>query len=164
MKKALLIDPFSGASGDMLLAALVDAGYELELLRDKLLAIPALASVTIDCEKVERGMFAASRLLIGLPEDLIHRGLGDVREVIETAPSLDEAVKLRAIATFSRLAEAEARVHGVTVDEVHFHEVGALDAIVDVVGFHAAVEEMGIASFRYTSLVVGSGKTDSQHG
>lgn len=164
MKKALLIDPFSGASGDMLLAALVDAGYELELLRDKLLAIPALASVTIDCEKVERGMFAASRLLIRLPEDLIHRGLGDVREVIETAPSLDEAVKLRAIATFSRLAEAEARVHGVTVDEVHFHEVGALDAIVDVVGFHAAVEEMGIASFRYTSLVVGSGKTDSQHG
>jgi uncharacterized protein (TIGR00299 family) protein len=164
MKKALLIDPFSGASGDMMLGALVDAGYELELLRNKLRAIPALASVTIDCEKVERGMFAASRLLIRLPEERTHRGLGDVREIIETAPSLEEAVKLRAISTFSRLAEAEARVHGVTADDVHFHEVGALDAIVDVVGFHTAVADMGIASFRYTSLVVGSGKTDSQHG
>jgi uncharacterized protein (TIGR00299 family) protein len=162
--KALLIDPFNGASGDMLLGALVDAGYPLASLREKLLAIPALRGVTIDVEKVKRGMFAASRIAIGLPGEQRHRGLGDVREIIEKAPNLGDGVKARAVAAFTRLAEAEARVHGVTVDEVHFHEVGALDAIVDVVGFSAAVEELGIESLLYTRLVVGTGGTNSQHG
>lgn len=164
MTKTLLIDPFSGASGDMLLGALIDTGYPLSSLRDELLSIPVLAEVKIDVEKVTRGVFAASRMVIQLPDEHTHRGLGDVREIVETAPSLSDRVKSRAVGTFTRLAEAEARVHGMSVDDVHFHEVGALDAIVDVVGFYAAVEGLGIKTLRYTQLGLGSGKTNSQHG
>jgi uncharacterized protein (TIGR00299 family) protein len=164
MTKTLLIDPFSGASGDMLLAALIDAGCPLDRLRETLLGIPALGAVTVDTEGVERGAFAASRLMVGLPDDRTHRGLNQIREIVEGAPSLDERVRQRALEAFARLAGAEARVHGLTVDEVHFHEVGALDAIVDIVGFYAAVELLGIESLRYTRLVVGSGETVSLHG
>lgn len=164
MTKILLIDPFNGASGDMFLASLIDAGCPLDGLRETLLTIPALAGVTVDIERVERGVFAAARLVVGLPDDQTHRGLGQVREIIEAAPSLGERVKVRALDAFTRLANAEARVHGMTVDDVHFHEVGALDAIVDIVGFFAAVDLLGVESFRYTRLVVGSGETESLHG
>lgn len=146
------------------MAALVDAGCPLDRLRETLLAIPALSQVKIDTERVERGVFAASRLVVGLPDDRTHRGLGQVSEIIEGAPSLDGRIRERALDTFTRLAGAEARVHGMTVDEVHFHEVGALDAIVDIVGFYAAVQLLGIDSLRYTRLVLGSGETESLHG
>lgn len=164
MVKTLLIDPFSGASGDMLLASLVDAGCPLDRLRETVLAVPALAGVTVDVERVERGVFAAGRLVVDLPDDQTHRGLGQIREIIETAPSLGDRVRARALDAFSRLALAEAHVHGMNVDDVHFHEVGALDAIVDIVGFFVAVELLGIDSMRYTRLVVGSGETESLHG
>jgi uncharacterized protein (TIGR00299 family) protein len=165
MMKTLLIDPFHGASGDMLLAALVDAGCPLEEIRDQLLAIPALSHVTVEVERVKAGAFEAARMVIGLPAgDRAHRGLTAVSEIIQAAPELDEGVKTRAVKTFTRLAEAEARVHGVTVNDVHFHEVGALDAIVDVVGFFIAVETLGVEAQRYTRLVVGGGKTQSMHG
>jgi uncharacterized protein (TIGR00299 family) protein len=165
MTKTLLIDPFNGASGDMLLASLIDAGCPLDTVRDQLRAIPALEQVTIDVERVRRGAFEAARMVIGLPAgDPAHRGLAAVRGIIEAAPALGEDVKARAAETFTRLAEAEARVHGVTVDEIHFHEVGALDAIVDVVGFFVAVEALGIEAQRYTRLVLGGGKTGSEHG
>jgi uncharacterized protein (TIGR00299 family) protein len=164
MAKTLLIDPFDGASGDMLLASLIDAGCPLDTLREKLLAIPALTAVSVDVETVERGAFAARRMVIGLPQEHAHRGLADVREIIESAPALGDRVRTRAVETFTLLAEAEARVHGVGVDDVHFHEVGALDAIVDVVGFHAAADALGIEAFRYTRLVVGEGEAVSMHG
>ena len=164
MTKTLLIDPFSGASGDMLLASLVDAGCPLETLRDGLLAVPALDGVTIGVERVERGVFAASRMVIGLPEEHTHRGLSAVREIIESAPGLSAGVRERSIAAFTRLATVEARVHGMDVDEIHFHEVGALDAIVDVVGFYLAIEALGVEAMRYTRLVVGTGQTNSMHG
>jgi uncharacterized protein (TIGR00299 family) protein len=165
MTKTLLIDPFSGASGDMLLAALVDAGCPWETIRDRMLAIPALSRVTIGVDRVKRGAFEAAQMVIGLPDgDHPHRGLAAVREIVESAPELGEGVVARSLKTFEKLAEVEARVHGVTVDDVHFHEVGALDAIVDVVGFFVALETLGITAQRYTRLVVGGGKTGSMHG
>jgi len=164
MKKTLLIDPFSGASGDMLLAALIDAGCPLDGLCEKLLAVPALAGATIEVENVQRGPFAAARMVIGLPDDRTHRGLADVRKIVESAPTLEAHVRAGVLDTFTRLAEAEARVHGVGVDDIHFHEVGALDAIVDVVGFHLAVDALGIEALRYTRLTVGAGETKSMHG
>jgi uncharacterized protein (TIGR00299 family) protein len=148
----------------MLLAALVDAGCPVETLREQLLSIPALLKVSIGVERVERGAFSASRLVIDLPDDRAHRGLGDIRGIIAAAPSLGERVRARSVETFTHLAQAEARVHGVSVDDVHFHEVGALDSVVDVLGFHAAVEALGIESLRYTRLLVGSGETTSMHG
>jgi uncharacterized protein (TIGR00299 family) protein len=160
----LLIDPFNGASGDMLLASLVDAGCSLDDLKERLLSIPALRGVDISAERVERGVFGATRMVIELPQDTTHRGLSHIREIIEAAPGLSDRVKTRALDSFTRLAGAEARVHGVPVDDIHFHEVGALDAIVDIVGFYVAVELLGVELLRYTRLVVGSGETDSMHG
>jgi uncharacterized protein (TIGR00299 family) protein len=164
MKKTLLIDPFSGASGDMLLASLLDAGCDFDNLRKKLLGIPALSGVTLDVEKARCGVFTASRLKIKLPHEHAHRGLEDIRKIIGEADSVSAGVKKRAIDTFTRLAGAEARVHGIDVEEVHFHEVGALDAILDIVGFYVAVEELQIDLFLYSRLVVGSGEIKSEHG
>lgn len=164
MNKTLLIDPFHGASGDMLLAALVDAGCPLETIRRQLSAIPELSNVTVAVERVTRGVFAGARMAIGLPGDRTHRGLASVSGIIRSAPELSEAVQESAVAAFTLLAEAEARVHGASVEDIHFHEVGALDAIVDVVGFYAAVEALAVDDLRYTRLVVGSGETGSMHG
>lgn len=164
MSKLLLIDPFSGASGDMLLASLVDAGLEFKILRDKLLAIPVLSGVSIKTRPVTKGFFAATQLVVDLPHEHAHRGLTDVTKIIDEAPVLSARVKSRAVETFTCLAQAEARVHGTTVDEVHFHEVGALDAILDVVGFYLAIEQLGIDKMRYTNLVLGSGTTECMHG
>jgi uncharacterized protein (TIGR00299 family) protein len=164
MTNTLLIDPFSGASGDMLLAALVDAGCPLDSLREQLLGIPALSGVAVDVENAQSGVFAAKRLKIALPHEHAHRGLADVSRIIGEAQTISARVKERAIDTFTRLARAEARVHGIDTEKVHFHEVGALDAILDITGFYAAAELMGLEQFYYTRLVVGSGQTGSEHG
>jgi uncharacterized protein (TIGR00299 family) protein len=164
MTKTVLIDPFHGASGDMLLASLVDAGCPVESIRSKLVAIAELSRVTIEVERITRGVFACAQMAIGLPPEHAHRGLSAVSSIIQSAPSLSERVKERSVAAFTMLAEAEARVHGMSVDEIHFHEVGALDAIIDVVGFFVAVEVLGVGALRYTRLVVGSGETESMHG
>ncbi|MGD8415240.1 MAG: nickel pincer cofactor biosynthesis protein LarC [Candidatus Latescibacterota bacterium] len=164
MAKTLLIDPFHGASGDMLLASLVDAGCPVETIRGGLTSITELSKVKIDVERVTSGVFACARMKIDLPPEHAHRGLSAVSGIIQSAQSLSDRVKERSVAAFTLLAKAEARVHGMTVDEIHFHEVGALDAIVDVVGFFVAVESLGVESLRYTRLVVGSGETESMHG
>jgi len=157
LKVCLVIDPFSGAAGDMLLAAMIDAGVSLDVLRERVLAVPALAKVRMDVESVQRGAFAAKRLVVQLPDEHAHRGLADITRIIDGAPSLSETVRSRAKDAFSRLAMAEARVHGTTVEQVHFHEVGAMDAILDIVGFFVCAELLGIESFFYTNLVLGAG-------
>jgi pyridinium-3,5-bisthiocarboxylic acid mononucleotide nickel chelatase len=157
VRTCLVVDAFSGAAGDMLLGALVDAGAPIELVRERVLSIPALTKVRIDTEVVRRGAFAATRLVVDLPHEHAHRGLADLVAIIDSAPSLSDHVKSRAKDAFARLAMAEAKVHGAPVEQVHFHEVGALDAIVDVIGFFAGAELLGVEEFRYTNLVLGSG-------
>jgi uncharacterized protein (TIGR00299 family) protein len=164
MSRLLLIDPFSGASGDMLLAALVDAGAPLEALREQVLSIPALSKLSVDVEDVRRGAFAARRLRVDMPHEHAHRGLSDVLAIVDGAAEISDAVRERARETFTRLAEVEARMHGTTVDEVHFHEVGALDAILDVVGFYVLAEALGVTGFAYTNIVLGGGRAKSAHG
>jgi len=163
--RVLLIDPFAGTGGDMLIAALVDAGAPVAAIREQVLSIPALAQVAVDARAVKRGAFAARQLAVELPPDPTHRGLPEVSAIIDDAPALSAAVRARAKETFRRLAEAEAKLHGTTPDRVHFHEVGALDAILDVVGFYVAAEALGIERFYYTRLVVGGGgEADTAHG
>ncbi len=148
----------------MLLAALIDAGAPIATIRERVLGIPELARVKIDIEAVKRGHFAARRLRVELPGDDVHRGLGDVVRIIDAAPGLTDTVRARARETFQRLATVEARMHGTTPDEVHFHEVGALDAILDIVGFYVAAETLAIDTFAYTRLILGGGSTGSAHG
>jgi len=164
MSRVLLIDPFSGASGDMLLSALIDAGADVARIREQVLSIKELSGVGIEVVDVKRGPFRASQLKVDLPHEHVHRGLSDVTRIIENAKNLSDGTRRRACATFRRLAVAEAKVHGMTVDDVHFHEVGALDAILDIVGFYVASELVGVTEFFYTRLVVGGGQAKSAHG
>jgi uncharacterized protein (TIGR00299 family) protein len=157
LKRALVVDAFAGAAGDMLLAALIDAGASIDTLRACAASIPALAKVRVDVETVRRGAFAAKKLSLTLPHEHAHRGLSDITKIIDSAPSLSAGVRARAKDAFARLAMAEAKVHGTSVEEVHFHEVGALDAILDVVGFFALAESLEVESFHYTHLAVGAG-------
>ncbi len=162
--RTLLIDPFAGASGDMLLAALIDAGASIEALREALCAVDALRDLVLDTREVRRGAFRARQLAVQLPHEHVHRGLSDVTRIVEAAGHLDAGVRERTCSAFTRLAEVEARMHGTTVDEVHFHEVGALDAIMDVTGFFVAARLLGIEAFRYTHLQLGEGTAQSAHG
>jgi uncharacterized protein (TIGR00299 family) protein len=165
MTTCLVADAFSGAAGDMLLAALIDAGAPIDPLRDRLLSIPALAQARFDVETVQRGAFASKRLVVELPREHAHRGLADVVTIIDSARSLSDLTRSRARDAFTRLAVAEAKVHGTTVEKVHFHEVGALDAILDVVGFFAGAELLGVGAFHYTNLVLGrGGRIRGAHG
>jgi uncharacterized protein (TIGR00299 family) protein len=164
LKQSLIVDAFSGAAGDMLIAALIDAGASLDTLRSCAASIPALAKVGVDVESVRRGPFAATKLSVTLPHEHAHRGLSEITRIIDAA-SLSPTVAVRAKNTFAKLAAAEAKVHGMSVEKVHFHEVGALDAILDIVGFFALAESLRVENFYYTTLAVGArGTVQGEHG
>ncbi len=157
-------DCFSGASGDMILGALLDAGLSLDRLRDALAAL-RLSGYSLSAAKVSKQGLAATKFDVILAPDAPrpHRHLRHIREIIETA-ALPERVRDRAVRVFTRLAEAEALVHGTTVEKVHFHEVGAIDAIVDVVGACAALDALGVDRIVCSPIPVGSGAVRCEHG
>ena len=153
----------SGISGDMTLGALVDAGLPLEALEAELakLRVPGFS---LRARKVERHAITATQVeVVTDPDDHAHRHLTDVLAIIDDA-DLTPRVKKRASTVFRRLAEAEAKVHNTTPDEVHFHEVGALDAIVDVVGAVVGLELLGVERVYSSTLRFGTGQTNSEHG
>jgi uncharacterized protein (TIGR00299 family) protein len=162
MTRALWVDASNGAAGDMLMAALLDAGASLDAVRSGLarLGVP----VSVEVAGVRRHGFRASHVRIAAPATDVHRGLSDVLGVLAR---LDGPPHEFAVAVFTRLAEAEARVHGSTVDEVHFHEVGALDAIADVAGCALALHDLGLlagATRTVSPVAVGSGTVRTAHG
>jgi uncharacterized protein (DUF111 family) len=126
------VDASSGASGDMLLGALLAAGVPLDVVADAVAAV-APEPVALAPQTVSRHGFAATRCHVQVADSSTHRTWRDIAALLEKA-ELDDAVRTRALATFERLAVAEAAVHGTDPGDVHFHEVGALDAIADVVG------------------------------
>jgi uncharacterized protein (DUF111 family) len=138
------LDMPSGLSGDIFLGCLVDAGWPVAALRATIeqIALPA-GSWSVSAESVMRGPLRATLVNVQTTEGDQHRHLADVRQIIQ-ATNLPAVVQKRAVAVFTRLAEAEAAVHGTTVKDVHFHEVGALDAIIDIVGVCAGLHELGI--------------------
>jgi uncharacterized protein (TIGR00299 family) protein len=163
MTKALVLDPFSGISGDMFLGALVDLDVSFDTLTKKLSSIPELSKVTAKADSVQRGVFAATQIVVTCPKETIHRHLSTIRGIIDKA-DLPDAVKRGATATFTRLAEAEAKVHGHDIEKVHFHEVGALDAIFDIIGAHVALDLLGNPTVFARPIVLGAGTTTSDHG
>lgn len=164
--KTLWIDAGNGAAGDMLLAALLDAGADPTVVREGLGRL-AVESIGLELTTVRRHGFRAASVAVIAPDSSVHRGLNEVTAVIRAA-SLPEPVADLAGETFARLAEAEARVHGVDVAAVHFHEVGALDAIADVVGCALALGDLGLLGPDTTRVVspvaVGSGAVKAVHG
>lgn len=162
-EKILYFDCYSGISGDMTLGALLDLGLELDALND-LLAGLKLPGYSLEAEKVTRGGIAGTRALVVITEeDKQGRCLADILDLIDSS-GLPESVKDKSGAVFKRLAEAEAAVHGMEVGQVHFHEVGAVDAIVDIVGVVAGLYLLGVDTIYCSTLPAGRGQVDTAHG
>ena len=157
------IDASAGVAGDMLLGALVDAGAGLAAIQR---AVDAVVpdSVRLSTDQVIRCGQRATKITVEvITEDLPHRHWATIRDALLGA-DLPEVVRDRALATFARLADAEAEAHGIPAEDVHFHEVGALDSIADVVGVAAALADLGVDTVSAGAVAVGSGRVRAAHG
>jgi uncharacterized protein (TIGR00299 family) protein len=164
--RSAYFDCFSGISGDMVLGALVDAGaglgVELGAIEAELRKLK-LDGWKISADKVQRRGIFATQVKVETEEQHHHRGLSIILKRIEDAGLAPRAAE-RASRIFTRLAEAEARVHQVPIEKVHFHEVGAVDSIVDIVGAAIGFEMLGIDEFACSALDVGAGQVKTAHG
>jgi hypothetical protein len=156
------LDLAAGASGDMLLGALVDAGVPLDVLTRAVGAL-GVEPVMLTTEQVTRHGLGATRVHVHAPPSTTHRTWSDVRAILARADQPD-AVRERALAVFGRLAVAEGRVHRTDPDDVHFHEVGALDALADVVGVVAGFAHLGLDRLAASPVALGSGSARGAHG
>jgi pyridinium-3,5-bisthiocarboxylic acid mononucleotide nickel chelatase len=162
MTRTAYLDCVGGLAGDMLVAALLDAGGELE----ELLALPSrlgLGSVSVEVARVERQGVAALHVEFGVPEEAGHRNWQLIRELLAAA-DLTASVRDSSLAVFERLAHAEARVHGIDPDDVHFHELGAADTLLDVCGAVALLEDLGVERVVCSPLPVARGIVAAEHG
>jgi uncharacterized protein (TIGR00299 family) protein len=159
--RAIHFDCFSGISGDMTLAALLDAGADAGAVRDGLdsLGLP----IQFRAERIRKGGFAATQVTIDAPEDDTHRFLPDVEQILSRG-RLSERQRTLALRIFRRLAEAEATVHGMPLEKVHFHEVGALDSLADIAGSAIALDLLGAERVTSRSVPTGSGTAKCAHG
>jgi uncharacterized protein (TIGR00299 family) protein len=155
------LDAFSGIAGDMLVGALVDAGADPEAIAAAIGSLDAGAVVSF--EKVTRAGLAATRYRVAVEESHVHRHLSHIVKTIEKA-ELPPRAKQNAIAVFRRLGEAEAEVHQVPIEKVHFHEVGASDSIADIVGACLAFDLLDVDTVLCSPLNVGSGTVETEHG
>lgn len=156
-------DCFSGASGDMLLGALLDAGLTLEQLESDLQAL-GLADYHLQVERrADHGITGIKFDVVDASQAHPLRHLGVIREIIGGA-DLPAEVAQKSLVVFERLAQAEAHIHGTDMEEVHFHEIGAVDTLIDVVGFCLAVYRLGIAEVYSSALPVGQGTIQTEHG
>jgi uncharacterized protein (TIGR00299 family) protein len=154
-------DCFSGISGDMALGALIDAGVDAEAVRA---AVASLGlPITLKVEKVRKGGFAATYVQVGAPDEHKHRHLHHVEEILGRG-SLTPKQRELALRIFRRVAEAEAAVHGVPIEKVHFHEVGALDSIADIAGAAVALDLLGAERFTSRPVPTGVGTVKCAHG
>src|SRR5687768_13572456 len=160
--RTLYFDCFAGASGNMILGGLLALGVDREELLRHIRTV-AQEDFEIEVTEVKRSGIAAIHVKVSIPEEKKHRHLSEIERII-AASDVSERVKQRSTAIFRRLAAAEAKVHGIDVDRVHFHEVGAMDAIVDVVGSCIGFEMLGIERFVSSKIHVGSGFVEMAHG
>jgi len=161
--KILYFDCFAGIAGDMTVAALLELGLPMAILREGLAALP-FSGYALESSKVERHGIAGTSFRVTLAgEDQPHRHYGGIKALIEAAP-LKERVKEISLKIFRRLAEAEATVHGVELERVHFHEVGAVDSIVDIVGTAIGLDYLDIGRVYASGLPYGRGFVQTEHG
>jgi len=159
--KIAYLDAFSGIAGDMTVAALIDAGAPAEALFAGLDTLGTGARFRT--ERVKRAGLAATRLLIEHDEQKKHRHLPHIVKMIEAA-ALPEAAKVAAVRVFTALGEAEAQVHGVPIEKVHFHEVGAVDSICDIAGACYGFHLLGVERIYCSAINTGSGTVEADHG
>ncbi|MEP7345075.1 MAG: nickel pincer cofactor biosynthesis protein LarC [Gemmatimonadaceae bacterium] len=160
--RVAIFDPFSGISGDMTLGALLDVGLEPDWLR----ALPArlaLEGVGVRIERVLRADISAWKVDFDIPPQPHGRHLKQIREIVARCPAPDD-VKQRADAAFTAIATVEAQIHGVTIERVHLHEVGAVDAILDIVGSIWGLSELGVSRVYCSTVSLGDGFVNAAHG
>lgn len=158
-------DCFSGISGDMFLGAVLDAGLPLDYLKSELERLDLPEPFELRVQTTQKGALRATSFQVILPESthLHTRHFSDIAEMIH-ASELSQRVKTNSLTIFQILAEAEARVHGMEIEKVHFHEVGAIDSIVDIVGATIGLEYLEVERLYASALPLGSGQIHTQHG
>jgi len=157
------LDCYSGLSGDMILGALLDCGLSLDLLTAELARLP-IAGYSIYAQPMKRGIITGTQATVHLEgRTSEQRCLNDILDLIQKS-SLNQHIKERSMLIFKRLAEAEARVHCIPIAEVHFHEVGAIDAIIDIVGAVIGLDLLRVEALFSSPLPSGSGTVETQHG
>ncbi len=160
--RIVYFDCFSGASGDMVLGGLLDAGASLDKVKAAIKSL-GLENVQVSTEKVQKNGFRANQLRIVSPPEHAHRHLSDISSMIEKGDFSTKAKQL-ALSVFRRVAVAEAHVHGCSINEVHFHEVGAVDSIADIVGTAVAWEDLGAETAYASAIPLGDGHVKIAHG
>jgi len=160
--RAAILDPFSGIAGDMTLGALVDVGLDPEWLR-ALPTVLGLDGVTVRIQDVKRAELACKKVDFDIPPQPHGRHLKHILEIVERSPAPHD-VKRRADAAFTAIAEQEAAIHATSVERVHLHEVGAVDAILDVVGAVWGLTQLGIERVYCGAIATGDGTVHAAHG
>ncbi len=160
--KTCYIDCIAGASGDMLLGALVDAGLPVSTLEQELRKLH-LDDFHLHVNKVSKNGFGATKVDVHVHDHAPERHLRDIRKVVEDS-AVGDGIKQRALRVFTRICEVEAAIHGMSVDEVHLHEVGGVDAIVDVIGVLSGFDQLGIERVVVSPLPMGRGFVTGAHG
>jgi uncharacterized protein (TIGR00299 family) protein len=160
--KTLYFDCFSGASGNMILGGLISLGVDPSLLVEEIKKLD-IATFNLDVTSANKSGISAIHVKTEYPEEKIHRHLSDIEKIIDES-RLSDSVKHNAKRVFGALGAAEAKVHGVAIEKIHFHEVGAMDAIIDVVGACIGFEILGIEKFVCSKIHVGSGFVKTDHG
>ena len=163
MPKIAYFDCLSGISGDMTLGALVDLGVPVDQLQSGVSSL-GLDDLKITTETVKKVGFRAIQVHIQHPPEHAHRHLHHIVDMIDGAAEISEAAKLRAKAIFHEVAVAEAKVHGSTIEKVHFHEVGAVDSIADIVGTAIGLDALGIERVAASPVPTGHGSVTIAHG
>lgn len=158
----LYFDCFSGIAGDMILGALIDLGVDSAVLTKELRKLP-LAGYDIIVKKVESNHIAATDVTVRVTEDQHHRSLSDIIDLLKRS-SLDDTVKRLSQNIFQNLGMAEAKIHNVNIEEVHFHEVGAVDSIIDIVGAVIGIQRLQTDEIYCSPLPLGHGFVSCEHG
>ncbi len=161
MPSICYLDAFSGLSGDMLVGALADAGADQNAIADAIRRLDVGATVSF--EKVKRRGIGATKFHVDVGHQHAHRHLSHIVKIIEKA-GLPESTRKNSLAVFQRLAEAEAEVHQMPIEKVHFHEVGAADSIADIVGACLGFDLLGVKTIVCSAVNVGSGTVKTEHG
>lgn len=160
-------DLFAGISGDMILGALVDAGLPLDALRATVADLGLAGEVEVSARRIRKGALFGTKVDVtrrpAAPPDLPERHLKEILTLLRNAP-LPAPVKASAARIFQRLGEVEARIHGIPIEAVHFHEVGAVDALVDVVGAVAGLHTLGVTRVAASPIPLSRGSIRSAHG
>lgn len=162
MTRIAILDPMSGIAGDMCLGALLDVGLPEAFVRD-LPQTLGIADIGVSITTVMRGQIASKKVDFTVPPQPHGRHLKHIKAIVDATPAPD-AVKAKAMQAFTLITECEAAIHGTTVERVHLHEVGSVDAILDIVGTIWGLEQLGVAHVYCGTIPLGDGFVDTQHG